>query len=231
MAATAEELNKLMADFKTDAAQFKLEHDKKMDEMKATYELKMVQMSDQYEQLLCGMKQERMMENDLKNREKKKKKDDSTKLDMLVTKKGFDVIPKFDGKPDKYDDWKFQAGTFIRSEEGFKHLLTWIETFDEMPTEETLYGPDGKVSQCPGLPVGQAHTDTFGALGADGLRLDMEQTLRWPAFAIDSLIGNGDSLLAACLCPALVNRACHPQPHTKKHASLLRELISNSAHF
>jgi hypothetical protein len=77
------------------------------------------------------------------------KKDTWSRLDLLVTRKGFDALPKFSGKAEAYEDWKFQIEMFIGFEEGFTVLFEWIETMKDMPTLKGLYGEDLQQSQHP----------------------------------------------------------------------------------
>ena len=58
--------------------------------------------------------------------------------DIFTAKKGFSDVPNFDGKVEKYDDWRFKATTFIEIEDHFKELIERIEKLPNMPTEEDL---------------------------------------------------------------------------------------------
>ena len=58
--------------------------------------------------------------------------------DLFTTKKGFSDVPNFDGKAEKYDDWRFKATTFIEIEDNFKELIEYIEKLPNMPTEDNL---------------------------------------------------------------------------------------------
>ena len=56
--------------------------------------------------------------------------------DIFTSKKGFSDVPHFDGKVEKYDDWRFKATTFLEIEDHFKELIECIEKLPKMPTEE-----------------------------------------------------------------------------------------------
>ena len=56
--------------------------------------------------------------------------------DLFIAKKGFPDLPKFDGKAEKYDDWRFKVVTFLEMEDHFSELLTFVEKLPKMPTEE-----------------------------------------------------------------------------------------------
>ena len=44
--------------------------------------------------------------------------------DLFISKKGFSDLPQFDGKAEKYDDWRFKVVTFLEMEDEFSELLT-----------------------------------------------------------------------------------------------------------
>ena len=75
--------------------------------------------------------QAKLTEKDKPNHSKKNR-------DIFTTKKGFSDLPNFDGKAEKYDDWRFKATTFIEIEDNFKELIEHIEKLPNMPTEENL---------------------------------------------------------------------------------------------
>jgi len=56
--------------------------------------------------------------------------------DLFISKKGFSDLPQFDGKAEKYDDWRFKVVTFLEMEDRFSELLTFVEKLPKMPTEE-----------------------------------------------------------------------------------------------
>jgi len=56
--------------------------------------------------------------------------------DLFIAKKGFSALPQFDGKAEKYDDWRFKVVTFLEMEDHFSELLTFVEKLPKMPTEE-----------------------------------------------------------------------------------------------
>jgi hypothetical protein len=58
--------------------------------------------------------------------------------DLFIAKKGFAALPQFDGKAEKYDDWRFKVVTFLEMEDNFRELIEWIEKQSKMPTEEEL---------------------------------------------------------------------------------------------
>jgi len=55
---------------------------------------------------------------------------------LFISKKGFSDLPQFDGKAEKYDDWRFKVVTFLEMEDHFSELLTFVEKLPKMPTEE-----------------------------------------------------------------------------------------------
>ena len=56
--------------------------------------------------------------------------------DLLISKKGFSDLPRFDGKAEKYNDWRFKVVTFLEMEDEFSELLTHVESLPKMPTAE-----------------------------------------------------------------------------------------------
>ena len=114
---------------KNNMANIKLKHEQQTIKLKAEYEAVFRGQTE-------GAATERM-------------KDARSKLDLLVTRKGFDALPKFSGKAETYEDWKFQIEMFIGFETGFTSLFEWIETLKEMPTMKTLYGDSHLESQHP----------------------------------------------------------------------------------
>ena len=58
--------------------------------------------------------------------------------DLFVMKKGFAAIPKYTGKAEDYDDWRFQAQTFLGMEDGFEELIEWIEKQTKEPDQDDL---------------------------------------------------------------------------------------------
>lgn len=45
----------------------------------------------------------------------------------LISQKGFDQLPKFNGKPENYDDWRFKIGVFFSQTEDLFELVQWAE--------------------------------------------------------------------------------------------------------
>ena len=62
----------------------------------------------------------------------------SRRRDLLVDKKGFQTLPTFTGKMDKYEDWNFTTKVYIETEPGFAEVLEWIEKQTEEPTKEMV---------------------------------------------------------------------------------------------
>jgi hypothetical protein len=58
--------------------------------------------------------------------------------DIFTSKKGFSDVPHFDGKIERYDDWRFKATTFMEIEDHFKEFIEMIEKLPQMPSEEDL---------------------------------------------------------------------------------------------
>ena len=76
--------------------------------------------------------------NEKKEEKKEEKPNYNKKRDIFTSKKGFSDVPHFDGKIEKYDDWRFKATTFMEIEDNFKEFLEMIEKLPQMPTEENL---------------------------------------------------------------------------------------------
>ena len=53
-------------------------------------------------------------------------------------KKAFGSLPLFDGRVDKYDDWRFKVITVFEMEDNFRELLEWTEKLTKMPEQEDL---------------------------------------------------------------------------------------------
>ena len=47
------------------------------------------------------------------------KREHGKKRDLFISKKGFSDLPQFDGKAEKYDDWRFKVVTFLQMEDEF----------------------------------------------------------------------------------------------------------------
>ena len=67
-----------------------------------------------------------------------KKKEHGKERDLFISKKGFSVLPQFDGKAEKYDDWRFKVVTFLEMEDHFSELISFLEKLPKMPTQEEL---------------------------------------------------------------------------------------------
>ena len=66
-----------------------------------------------------------------------KDKDMNGGRDLFIVKKGFGSLPLFDGRVDKYDDWRFKVITFFEMEDNFRELLEWTEKLTTMPSRKT----------------------------------------------------------------------------------------------
>jgi len=69
-----------------------------------------------------------------------KKENHGKGRDLFISKKGFSDLPQFDGKAEKYDDWRFKVVTFLEMEDQFSELLTFVESLPKMPTEDECLG-------------------------------------------------------------------------------------------
>ena len=67
-----------------------------------------------------------------------KKKEHGKGRDLFISKKGFSDLPQFDGKAEKYDDWRFKVVTFLEMEDHFSELISFLEKLPKMPTQEEL---------------------------------------------------------------------------------------------
>ena len=66
-----------------------------------------------------------------------KDKDANGGRDLFNVKKGFRSLPLFDGRVDKYDDWR-KVITVFEMEDNFRELLEWTEKLTKMPEQEDL---------------------------------------------------------------------------------------------
>ena len=66
------------------------------------------------------------------------KKEHGKGRDLFISKKGFSDLPPFDGKAEKYDDWRFKVVTFLEMEDHFSELISFLEKLPKMPTQEEL---------------------------------------------------------------------------------------------
>ena len=66
------------------------------------------------------------------------KKEHGKGRDLFISKKGFSDLPQFDGKAEKYDDWRFKVVTFLEMEDHFSELISFLEKLPKMPTQEEL---------------------------------------------------------------------------------------------
>jgi hypothetical protein len=67
---------------------------------------------------------------------------ETTSRDLFINKKGFSSLHNFSGKHEKYDDWNFTIGIFLKSEDHLKEFLKWIEQQVTMPTVQMCVGFD-----------------------------------------------------------------------------------------
>ena len=67
-----------------------------------------------------------------------KYKDTNGGRDLFIVKKGFGSLQLFDGRVDKYDDWRFKVITFLEMEDNFRELLEWTEKLTTMPEQKDL---------------------------------------------------------------------------------------------
>ena len=58
--------------------------------------------------------------------------------DLFIVKKNFATLPKYSGKAEDYDDWRFQASVFLSIETGFADLIHWIENQTQEPDQEDV---------------------------------------------------------------------------------------------
>ena len=58
--------------------------------------------------------------------------------DLFIVKKNFATLPKYSGKAEDYDDWRFQASVFLSIETGFADLIHWIENQTPEPDQEDV---------------------------------------------------------------------------------------------
>ena len=52
-----------------------------------------------------------------------KDKDANGGRDLSIVKKGFGSLPLFDGRVDKYDDWRFNVLKILEMEDNIRELL------------------------------------------------------------------------------------------------------------
>ncbi len=133
-------------------ANLRTEMERQVLPMKQEYEDKLAVMELHYKSLINGMKEER--EQQAAEKKVKDLEKDDEKLDVLCVRKGFDVLPKFSGKLEEYEDWKFQVERFMGFEKNFKMFTDWVRKLPDPPTQETLHGPEGNISNCP--PIDKA---------------------------------------------------------------------------
>ena len=67
-----------------------------------------------------------------------KDKDANGGRDLFNVKKAFGSLPLFDGRVDKYGDWRFKVITVFEMEDNFRELLEWTEKLTKMPEQEDL---------------------------------------------------------------------------------------------
>ena len=77
----------------------------------------------------------------------KKAEERKNSRNNMTNRKGFTAVPKYSGKAEEYDDWKFKVTTFLGEEPFFRELLQWIEDrteeFDELEVEEWAATKEG----------------------------------------------------------------------------------------
>ena len=80
----------------------------------------------------------KIAELDKKIGEGKSKERKGKKERCLTTKRNIGFLPKYSGKHEEYDDWKFKVRTFLSEEVEFKELMIIPETKNEMPDEDRM---------------------------------------------------------------------------------------------
>ena len=61
--------------------------------------------------------------------------EDGEKQASLTTKRAFTLLPKYSGKPEEFDDWRFQMTQFFAEDPNFLRILEWAES--ELPSQES----------------------------------------------------------------------------------------------
>jgi len=56
----------------------------------------------------------------------------------LASKKSFSVIPRYGGKADDFDMWKFRMSTFLKEEPGWEEILKALDAFTAIPSDAQL---------------------------------------------------------------------------------------------
>ena len=79
-----------------------------------------------------------LLEQEVLKMQRTKEQSGEKSRDLFVMKKGFAAIPKYTGKVEDYDDWRFQAQTFLGMEDGFEELIEWIEKQTKEPEQDDL---------------------------------------------------------------------------------------------
>ena len=85
-------------------------------------------LEDMQEQITNKIKELETKEEEIKK--SKAKKDNR----CLTTKRDFGFLPKYSGKHEEYDDWKFKMRTFLSEEVEFKELMSVLENLKDIPT-------------------------------------------------------------------------------------------------
>ena len=56
----------------------------------------------------------------------------------MTTQRNFSALPKYNGKHEDYDDWRFNMTTFVSEEVEFKELMLLLEKEAEVPSEDRV---------------------------------------------------------------------------------------------
>ena len=54
----------------------------------------------------------------------------------MTSRRDFSNLPKYSGKHDEFDEWKFKMVTFLSEENDFKELILQLDKLKELPDNE-----------------------------------------------------------------------------------------------
>ena len=106
----------------------------------ADYTSKLEMMKKDYDQQVLNLRNEldkhwTTLQQNVRDEMSKKTKDHKK---LITEKKGFSSLPKYSGKSEEYEDWKFQVGSLLATEPGYHDLFVELDKLMKPPTLEDM---------------------------------------------------------------------------------------------
>ena len=104
-----------------------------------TLRQEMLIMSDRYdEEIRTMMENAESYQREIRVLKEKGSSEGMRRNMNITTKKSFSGLPKYGGKADEYDDWKFKMKTFLHEEKGYQELLQAVDKLTTRITDNDI---------------------------------------------------------------------------------------------